>query len=132
MRLKYLIFPLLLLFFATAACSDNDEPDYPDLNDMTGRWRCVATLAADGSASMPWILEETYFTFGPGNAVSTEGVYGFLSGTIVQDRSILTCTFSDGSQLRIRIQSVSADNAQVSITDIFGAKTVILSRIHST
>lgn len=128
MHLKRILLSLLLVLALTGCKGDGS--DYPDVESLMGTWQCEATYPEDGHDLTAWNFEDTYFTFNYGGTMRTEGFYGFADGRWSADKSILNCTLSDGTALRIRLISVSKTSADVKVTTIFGSKCIILKRIN--
>lgn len=53
--MKYITYFCLLLAIFIAACSETDNENTPEMNDLTGKWKLVETLSDPADGSARWI-----------------------------------------------------------------------------
>lgn len=124
-----LIAALLLGSLSLNSCSD-DEPNYPDIKLIYGRWQ-VIEMRADGADQWNvWPYEITILTFNANGSLISQGYFGFGEGHWNSDKSIVTGLLNDGTNLRFRILGgVENKLLELKSTNIFGTIDIKLKAL---
>ena len=122
MKKTALIIAFLLVFTAPFFSSCNDDgPDYPEIDLIYGRWKVVNMRQNEDSPWSAWNYEETYLTFNANGQFVAQGYYGTGSGLWNSDKSIISATLNNGTQLRFRIlEGKAGSDLVLRTTNLYG------------
>lgn len=123
----------LLVGAITLTSCGGDEPDYPEIKNLYGRWQVKEMRADDSEAWRIWPYETTFLTFYANGSFRSEGYYGFGDGLWNADRSIITAALNDGTELRFRMLDATEGKAlELRATTLFGSMDLRLSAVNTT